>query len=147
MDITIRDFEERDADELVRVWRTSFEKAVGVLDPNPLEEQRRFLVEQLAPSHTIRVVWAQDRIVGFIAVTPDSISQLYLAEEAQGQGIGRQLVDWAKAQSVGMLWLYAFESNTGAQAFYEKCGFHIVARGFEPVLGLNDIKYEWRREP
>ncbi len=38
---------------------------------------------------------------------------------------------------------YAFARNAIARAFYEKHGFEIVARGFEPTWQLDDIKYEW----
>ena len=149
MDITIREFEEQDADELVRVWRTSFEKAVGVLDPHPLEEQRRFLVEQLAPNHTIRVVWAQDRIVGFIAVTPDSISQLYLAEEAQGQGIGRGMMDVLLefAGPDAAVYLEVRTDNEPAINLYTSLGFVTVGLRKRYYRASGADAYTMRREP
>ncbi|MEO8187709.1 MAG: GNAT family N-acetyltransferase, partial [Burkholderiaceae bacterium] len=57
--------------------------------------------------------------------------------------IGTQLLDWAKTQSTGKLWLLAFARNAIACAFYEKHGFKIIARGFEPNWQLADIKYQW----
>lgn len=29
------------------------------------------------------------------------------------------------------------------RAFYEKHGFEIIARGFEPTWQLDDVQYEW----
>jgi hypothetical protein len=55
-----------------------------------------------------------------------------------------RLLEWAKHQSGGSLWLHTFERNAGARAFYERYGFTIVARGFEPTWKLDDLKYEWR---
>jgi ribosomal protein S18 acetylase RimI-like enzyme len=61
------------------------------------------------------------------------------------RGLGRQLLDWAKAQSSGGLWLYTFARNSAARAFYESQGFEAVAFGHEPAWQLDDVKYAWRR--
>lgn len=37
-----------------------------------------------------------------------------------------------------------FQRNNVAQAFYERHGFKIIARGHEPNWKLDDLKYEWR---
>jgi ribosomal protein S18 acetylase RimI-like enzyme len=55
------------------------------------------------------------------------------------------LLDLAKTGSGGRLWLYTFVTNTRAQRFYERHGFDVVERGFEPVMQLGDLRYEWRR--
>ena len=56
------------------------------------------------------------------------------------------MLDWAKGQSEGSLWLYTFQRNLDAQAFYEHHGFEIVERGFEETWQLADIKYQWKAE-
>jgi GNAT superfamily N-acetyltransferase len=86
-------------------------------------------------------------MVGFVAATPESVSQLYVRVGYHGFGIGTRLIEWAKAQSAGSLWLYTFARNSGARAFYEHHGFRIVARGFEPHWKLDDLRYEWTGEP
>ena len=72
---------------------------------------------------------------------------LYVRVDAIGQGIGTLLLDWAKAQSGGRLWLYTFERNARARRFYESSGFTITDRGFEEDWQLADIKYEWSEDP
>lgn len=84
-------------------------------------------------------------LLGFIAASRESIAQLYVRNDHQRRGIGRQMLEWAKEQSGGTLWLYTFARNAGAQRFYEREGFRVVARGFEPRWQLEDIKYEWSR--
>jgi ribosomal protein S18 acetylase RimI-like enzyme len=66
-----------------------------------------------------------------------------LRRECLRAGIGSRLIEWAKGQSGGSLWLYTFACNAGAQAFYERHGFSIVARGHEPMWDLDDLRYEW----
>jgi hypothetical protein len=41
------------------------------------------------------------------------------------------------------LWLYTYTRNLGARAFYERNGFVAIAHGLEPMLQLDDIKYQW----
>ena len=125
------------------MWRESFEFGVGVVDPHPIEEQRQWFVETVVPSNTIRMALLDDELVGFIAATRESITHLYVRVGHHHRSVGTQLLGWAKAQSGGKLWLFAFARNAVARAFYEKHGFEIIARGFEPTWQLDDIKYEW----
>ena len=134
-------------DELVGLWRSAFEFGVGVTDPHPLTEQRAFFVEQLLPSHEVRVALEGDRLVGFVAARPDTVAQLHVAIDRHGTGIGTALLDWAKARSGGSLFLYAFRRNLRACRFYERRGFRAAAFGFEPNWKLDDVRYQWVRGP
>ncbi len=95
----------------------------------------------------VTVVELQGRVAGFLALNDDEVQSLYLAAEARGQGIGRRLLDHAKAQRP-TLSLYAFQANHPACRFYERNGFVEVARGdgSENDENLPDIKYVWTRE-
>ncbi len=143
--VRIAGFDPADADDLVRMWRESFEHGVGIVDPHPLAEQRAFLVERLAPANTIRVARDARRIVGFSASTPESVAALYVRVDRLGQGIGSTLLRLAQDASSGSLWLYTFARNRRARRFYERRGFVAVAHGFEPTWQLEDVRYEWNR--
>ncbi len=132
-------------EDLLRLWRESFEHGVGVTDPHPLEEQRAFFLSEVLPKNSVRLALHAGSLVGFIAATPESISQLYVRVTCLAQGVGSLLLHWAKEQSIGSLWLYTFARNTNARRFYEKNGFKAVATGFEPTWKLEDVKYEWLR--
>lgn len=131
--------------ELVRMWRESFEHGVGLADPHPIEDQERFLLERVVPGNSVRVAFIDRQLAGFVAATPSSIAQLYVRKVMHRRGIGSRMLDWAKRQSDGSLWLYTFARNAGARAFYERHGFRIVAEGYEPEWKLDDLRYEWRR--
>ena len=77
------------------------------------------------------------------SASDQSIAQLYVRVGFERRGIGTLLVDWAKQNSSGTLWLYTFARNLGACAFYERQGFRVSARGYEPSWQLEDIKYQW----
>lgn len=125
------------------MWRESFEFGVGVTDPHPIEEQERAVFTVVVPNNAIRVAFIERQMVGFVAASATSVSQLYVRKGLHRRGIGSRLLEWAKGQSGGSLWLYTFERNLGARAFYEHHGFKIVTRGHEPNWKLDDLRYEW----
>ena len=146
MTFEIADYAPHQADELVRLWRESFEHGVGVTDPHPLDEQRAYFESAVLPAHRVRVALRDGRLVGFMAANERSVGQLYVRVGETGQGIGAALIGLAQAQSAGSLWLFTFARNTRACRFYERHGFVAVARGFEPHWALEDIRYEWTRD-
>ena len=130
---------------LIHLWRTSFAHGVGVPVPHSLDDHRRYFDRHVLTETRVRLALAGDALVGFGAFTPESVMQLYVHVDHLGQGIGTHLLDAAKADSGGRLWLYTFVTNTNARRFYEHHGFEIIARGFEPVMQLGDLRYAWSR--
>lgn len=141
--LRLADFTPARTDQLLRLWRASFEHGVGITDWHPLEEQRAYFEREVLPSHRVRVALEDEALVGFVASNAESIGQLYVHVAHLGRGIGRALLRSAQAASGGRLWLYTFACNAGACAFYERHGFVATARGFEPHWQLEDVRYEW----
>ncbi len=83
-------------------------------------------------------------LLGFLALEGDEVRALYLAPEARGRGIGRALLERAKAAR-GRLWLWVFEANGRAVAFYEREGFRVAERtdGSGNEEGLPDLRMVW----
>jgi ribosomal protein S18 acetylase RimI-like enzyme len=143
----VEDFRAIDTDELVRMWRASFEHGVGITDLNPLEKQIEYLRTEVMPVNRVRVAKQNGTIVAFLASNPESIAQLHVRVANIGRGIGTQMLRLAQSESSGSLWLFTFARNVRACRFYEHHGFVPVAHGFEPIWKLDDVKYRWvRRE-
>ena len=138
-------FETHQTDALVALWRASFEHGVGVHDPHTLQEQRDYFLAEVLPQHAVQVLVENEQLLGFVAASADSVNQLYVHAGHLRRGLGRQLLDWAKAQSGGSLWLYTFARNSAARAFYESQGFEALAFGHEPSWQLDDVRYSWSR--
>ena len=132
-------------DQVIALWRASFERGVGRPVPNPVDDHRRYFDEHTLAEAQVHLALRDGTLVGFGAFTPESVAQLYVHVAHLGQGIGTRLLELAKANSGGKLWLYTFVTNANARRFYERHGFDVVERGFEPVMQLGDLRYEWRR--
>ena len=130
---------------LVRLWRDSFEEAVGIIDPHPIEDQKQYFIDEILPNTDVLVAVIGRKVVGFIAASRDSINEIYVHTEQQGQGIGTKLLRWAQEKSNGKLELYTFERNKKSQQFYESKGFEVTERNKTEAWMLDDIKYEWVR--
>ena len=144
-DIELTDFDPRQTDELVRMWRESFEFGVGIKDPHPIQEQRDYFLTEVLSNNHVSVAQLGKCIVGFLASSSESISQLYVHVDHHRRGIGSMLVDFAKRESDGSLWLYTFQQNKIARRFYERHGFNAIEFGFEEMWQLPDVKYAWSK--
>ncbi len=83
-----------------------------------------------------------DALVGVMVLAPGWIEQLYVAPARTGSGIGTALLERAFAETEGTLDLWAFQSNHGAQRFYERHGFVEIARtDGDNEEGAPDIRY------
>ncbi|MEL6466991.1 MAG: GNAT family N-acetyltransferase [Pseudomonadota bacterium] len=87
------------------------------------------------------------QVCAFCARNGADVHALYVAEPAQGRGLGSDLLAGMQGMS-DHLTLWTFEANTGAQRFYLRHGFVEVARtdGARNDEGLPDIRYDWHKE-
>lgn len=88
-------------------------------------------------------------IVGFMALVGSDLEQLYVLPGYYRCGVGRRLLDLAKARSPAGLCLYTFQKNRRARAFYESQGFRIadMTDGLRNQEKEPDICYEWTPPP
>ena len=121
--VNIVDFDSARTDELVRLWRESFEFGVGVVDPHPIADQRDHFVNTVVPNNAVRMALLDDQLVGFIAATKESIAHLYVRVGHHHCGIGTKLLRMgARPSRVGKLWLYAFARNATRALFTRNTG-------------------------
>jgi len=104
-------------------------------------QQWRERIETSGPDHAVFIARDSGRAVGFVApgIQEDQprVGALYVLPEAQGKGVGSQLLqkalDWyGDEQDV---YLHVAEYNTKAIEFYHKFGFEITGRRFEDEDG------------
>ncbi len=130
----IRRFRAADTDRLADIWLEASRSVHGFLGEAELRRQQGLVAEQYLPKGETWVAVADGRPVGFIGLLDDFIGGLFVAPEAQRQGVGRALVEYALA-SRGRLELEVYAANTTARGFYARLGFVETGRRAEDDLG------------
>lgn len=141
--------------ELVKMWRRSFQRAMG------LEEQDDFIeltrqMDFLSAIDPARIHVAMDpgssAVLGFMVLSGAKLDHLYVHVDCQGLGLGTTLLNRAKRQSPAGLELFTFQRNRVARSFYSRRGFKEVQRGFASFDDnpwatdrdqLADIRFRW----
>ena len=105
------------------------------------QAQDLWFAGEVLKTHVVRIGFAEG--LGFLARKGQQIDALYLAPEARGRGLGRALLDEAKA--AGHLGLWTFQANLDARRFYLREGFREVrfTDGAENDEKLPDVWMEW----
>ena len=148
MPVAFRRATEADARPAAEIWLRARKAAIDVIPP-PVHDDDD--VRVWFASHVVRntELWvAEDppgTLVGILVLDGPWIDQLYVEPTMTGRGIGARLVTLAKRERPEELRLWTFESNAGAQRFYERHGFVATRRTEgDNEEGAPDILYVWR---
>ncbi|PWI19055.1 histone acetyltransferase [Streptomyces sp. Act143] len=149
--VSIRRATAPDAAAAADVWLRSFGAALPtVVRPRSDDEVRDYFRAVVVP---LRDTWVAEtsgpgnrEIVGVMVLDGDLLSQLYLAPEWRGRGVGDRFVALAKERSPQGLHLWTFQVNKPAHRFYERHGF--VAAESTDGSGNEerepDVRYVWQ---
>lgn len=87
------------------------------------------VAEEYAAPGMLEHIWVYDDgiVKGLIHVEDEEIKKLYVDCFFQNQGIGAELIEFAKTNASARF-LWAVEKNTAAIRFYEAHGFHRTGR-------------------
>ena len=149
--ITFRRGSRSDARAGADLWLRARKAAIATI-PEPVHDDDE--VRAWFASHVVcdTELWvAEDRsatVVGILVLDGQGLDQLYVEPTLTGHGIGAGLVEVAKRERPQGLQLWTFESNTGAQRFYERLGFVEQRRtdGRDNEEGAPDVLYLWPGE-
>jgi putative acetyltransferase len=137
----------KDMDAVAAVHRASFDRALpwlaGLHTP---AEDRAFYRNQVFKSCEVWGAERQSKLVGIIAFRQDWIDQLYVLPDAQGHGVGSDLLEIAQG-AFPLLNLWTFQRNLRARRFYEANGFVAVREtdGAGNEEKEPDVLYRWER--
>lgn len=120
--------EERRTGELTEVWERSV-KATHSFLPDTVREELKKLVPGLLAEvpHLIAAEDDSGALTGFMGIDGQELEMLFLAPEARGKGLGRQLLEYG-IQTFGVSQLGVNEQNPQARGFYEYMGFAVCGR-------------------
>ena len=149
MSVTIRRTTDLDAPAVADVWLRSFRSAYAFPPAHPDDDVRRWIRDELVPGDEVWVAEDERGIIGLLGLAPGWVDQLYVDPVAQGEGIGRRLLERAQAlDTTGELQLWTFQANDRARRFYARNGFVEVEStdGAGNEERQPDVRLVWRRD-
>jgi putative acetyltransferase len=113
---------------------------------HPPEDVRRWMRDEVLPSHEVWVAERDGVVVGFFALKGDLLGHLYVDPPFQGQGAGSALFARAQELRPNGFRLWVFQQNRQARDFYEHRGMRVVelTDGSGNEEREPDALYEWR---
>lgn len=146
-DFIIRPYISDDFEAITILWRHAREQAFPDFQRrkgHTFEEDQVYFKDVILVNNDLWVGELEEKPAAFMAIAGDFIDQLYVAPEYQRLGLGRALLEHARALSPDHLWLYTLQINTNGRAFYEKNGFRVVKLGVSPAPESEpDVEYHW----
>ncbi|MEE8488904.1 MAG: GNAT family N-acetyltransferase [Acidimicrobiia bacterium] len=136
----IRKYNAEDLAELLDVWYDASQIGHPFLSRDFLDQERRTVIQEYLPNAETWVFEEEGQVVGFIALIGNEVGGIFVTPRRHGQGIGRALMDHARA-SRNHLDVEVFEANEIGRAFYHAYGFKVIRpvvheETGEPVLRL-----------
>ncbi|WP_345490586.1 GNAT family N-acetyltransferase [Orbus sasakiae] len=123
-----------DHPDILSIWYRSVKATHLFLTELDIQTLYHGLKTQWLSSVELWVIEHHQRIVGFIGFDEHKIEMLFVDEPYQGQGFGRQLIDFAKTR-YDPLFLDVNEQNPAGFAFYQKQGFTLIGRSATDAQG------------
>ena len=110
------------------------------------ESFREFYRREVMPNADVWAAFAEDRLLGFVALLPGWIDHLYVDPDHHRQGVGGALVRLAQEQQ-DELRLHTFQANTTARRLHERHGFVVeeLTDGDRNEEMMPDVSYCWRQ--
>ena len=146
----IREYSAYDFDVVTILWRVARERSLPEFQREKgyfFFEDQGYFRDHILKQNKVWVAEIDKRAVAFMAMEGEFIDQLYIHPDLQRRGIGKALLDFARAQSPDHLWLYTLQVNVNARAFYEKNEFVAERFGISPAPeSAPDVEYHWRRK-
>lgn len=118
--MNIRKFKETDLPVVMQIWLDTNIQAHNFISPKYWEENSQ-MVKSILPQAEVYVYEddATNEILGFIGLTDNFIAGLFVRSDVQSKGIGKQLLDYAKAIK-NELTLTVYAKNPRAINFYHR---------------------------
>ncbi|MFE7316740.1 GNAT family N-acetyltransferase [Streptomyces sp. NPDC057555] len=143
----IRRYRDEDQDAVCDLWSRASQQAHPFVEGEGEGERARALREVYLVQAENWVAERDGAVIGLLGLlgaedgAGAEIGGLFVAPEAQGAGVGRDLVEHAAAR-YGALALEVFEENAGARRFYAHLGFTERERRIDEQTGHPVIAVE-----
>ncbi|WOT06734.1 N-acetyltransferase [Shewanella youngdeokensis] len=142
----IRSYKNDDIEAVLKLWLTASIKAHDFVDAEFWQSQVDNMRNIYLPASDIFVYQRGSKIIGFYALYETTLAALFVANDAQGQGVGKQLLSHAKSQRT-RLSLCVYKENEPSIKFYMSQGFSIISEQTDKHTGHQELTMTHEPKP
>ncbi len=125
-------------DAIIKIWLDASVIAHDFIDSSYWRSKTDDMRNIYLPSAETHIYESSGKILGFISMIGNFIAAVFVSPESQGQGIGKQLIDFAKAR-YRIIELAVYIENENSVEFYLKQGFKVVRESIEEHTGHAEL--------
>lgn len=130
----IRAYGENDREAVLDIWLQASIRAHDFVAREYWESQLDNMRRRYLPAAENHVYVNGAKIVGFYSLYGDTLAALFVLPEHQGHGIGKALLDHAKARRA-RLTLTVYSENAASHGFYLSQGFTVIGEQIDRHTG------------
>ncbi|WP_434302912.1 GNAT family N-acetyltransferase [Clostridium botulinum] len=107
------------------------------------------MVKEVMPQAIIYIYMQYNEIQAFIGLIGNYIEGIFVSNEFQSKGIGKELLDYEKAKnnelSLSVYNLSVYKKNNRAVRFYLREGFFVAVEQIDENTGEIDFLMKWAK--
>lgn len=141
----IREYRRNDLDAIMQIWLNTNIHTHSFI-PEEYWINHFGMVKQMLPQAEV-YVFVNDttgQMEGFIGLTEHYISGIFVRDEVQSKGIGKQLLDYAKSIKSHLM-LDVYQKNIRAVRFYQREHFRIQSDNVDKTTSEKEFVMTWCR--
>lgn len=141
----IRKFQDADINEVAKIWLDTNIKTHNFISAQYWQGNFQ-LVKEMFLQAEIYVYENEEtnKIQGFIGLSDDYIAGIFVCNEAQSNGIGKQLLDFVK-RIKSQLSLSVYKRNVRAVKFYQRENFRIYSEDIDKDTKEKEYVMIWKQ--
>lgn len=120
--------------QLMQVWEQAVQATHTFLSAAEIATIKKIVPQALRAIPRLVIAEKQQQPIGFMGIDQAKLEMLFIAPEARGQGVGRQLLTYG-LEAAGITELSVNEQNPQAIDFYEHLGFLAYRRTAQDEQG------------
>lgn len=140
----VRKLQKSDIDSVADIWLDTNLKAHHFI-PAKYWKDNFELVKEMLSQAEVYIYENNQKIHGFIGLNDEYIEGIFVSDEMQSQGIGKNLINYVKDKRKKLL-LNVYQKNTRAISFYQREGFEIQCSGIDEATGEKDYVMAWQQK-
>lgn len=139
----IRKMKHEELNRVMDIWLETNIKAHNFI-PAEYWKDNFELVKGLISQAEIYIYEKNKNISGFIGMSGNYIAGIFVKEEEQSKGIGKELLNFVK-NIKKELSLNVYKKNIKAVNFYKRENFHVINEGIDEAAGEKEFFMEWKK--